>query len=130
ARQDDISALTEMEGSKRREFIHRMLGIDVLDRMRKTLRAAQREHGAVLRHLEEKVGAADAAQLAERVQAAEAERDRARVAVQQHQGALAGLDQQVADTDARLAPLRHARAKIAEAETRLAVSEARRGDLR
>lgn len=51
SRQGELAALTAMEGAKRRDVIHNMLGVDVLDRMGKRLRSQIREHDAVIEHL-------------------------------------------------------------------------------
>lgn len=129
ARQDDMSALTEMEGSRRRDFIHQMLGIDVLDAVGKRLRAVEREQGAVVRHLEERVGSDSAEDLAEAGAAAEAAHVAAEAALAAATTDADTLRTQVETEDARLAPLRAARAEIAAARQQVAVADGRLPDL-
>lgn len=130
ARQDDISALTEMEGSRRRDFIHQMLGIDVLDAVGKRLRAAEREQGALVRHLEERVGSESHTELSEAADAAEAAHIAAKAALVAATDSERDLRGQVDIEEARLAPLRAARAQVIANRQRLAVADARLPDLR
>lgn len=125
ARQDDISALTEMEGSKRRDFIHQMLGIDVLDAVGKRLRAGEREQGAIARHLEESIGSDTREQMAEHLRIAS---DLVAAAAEQALLARKASDDltgRVQAEDAALVPLRARRSEIASRRSAVAVAEAR-----
>lgn len=129
ARQDDMAALTEMEGAKRRDFIHEMLGISQLEAVIKRLRANGRDRTALIGTLEGITGSetredleaqlqrelADTSRLESEVDAAKVERD--------------GLEAEVAAEDEVLAPLRTARREMAARESTVAVAEARLPDL-
>ncbi|WP_217924492.1 AAA family ATPase [Miltoncostaea oceani] len=124
SRQDDITALTEMEGSKRRDFVHQMLGIDSLDAVGARLRAREREHGAVVRLLETQVGE-ESSELLDRLhrEAVTGAQDAAE-SLEKASGASDCARREVADEQALLVPLRAARERIAEAEQKVAVADA------
>lgn len=129
ARQDDMAALTDMEGAKRRDFIHQMLGISQLEAVIKRLRASGRERNSLIETLEGITGSETREDL-------EAERQR-------EGAALAGLERelelrrtdavaltaQIAQEERSLAPLRAARQTMASHQSTIAIAEARLPDL-
>lgn len=129
SRQGELSALTAMDSSKRRDFIHQMLGIDALDRVTKRLRANGRERGALIDHLTESAGDLTIAELEERRKhcfdaIADAERDHlaARELAERS-------EREAAEAESALVPLREARSRIERAEREVALVAARRPEI-
>lgn len=129
SRQGELSALTAMDSSKRRDFIHQMLGIDALDRVTKRLRADGRERSALIDHLTESAGDLTITELEERrkrcfAAIAEAERDHLAARERAERS-----EQEAAVAEQALVPLRAARAAIEQAEREIALVMARRPEI-
>lgn len=129
ARQDDMAALTEMEGSKRRDFIHEMLGISQLEAVVKRLRASGRERTALIATLEGITGSQTREDLEAELQREEAERTRLDSEISTVREESGQMAAQVEAEDGRLAPLRAARREMASRESAVAIAEARLPDL-
>jgi len=128
ARQRELAVMTEAGGSERRQFIHRMLGIDAFDRVSQELRRRARAGDGIVKYIEEEIAgggedpAADHRDGVARLAEADARLAELDASAQE-------LTAVAQSAEAQLVPLREVRAQAAEQAKLLAAAEAREPEI-